>query len=80
MNEEEKKAYNYLEKYINWETLGERNLEGDIHTILNLIDKQQEKILELKEKLEKERALNVEALNTLKECIHKDRIRKLLGE
>ena len=44
MNEEEKQAYDYLEKYIEWETLGERNLEGDIKTILNLIDKQQKEI------------------------------------
>ncbi len=48
MSEEEKQAYNYLEKYIEWETLGERNLEGDIKTILNLIKKQQEKIEDLK--------------------------------
>jgi peptidoglycan hydrolase CwlO-like protein len=44
MNEEEKQAYNYLEKYIKWETLGERNLEGDIKTILDLIKKQQKEI------------------------------------
>lgn len=44
MNEEEKQAYNYLEKYIEWETSGERNLEGDIQTILNLIKKQQKEI------------------------------------
>lgn len=48
MNEEEKQAYNYLEKYIEWETLGERNLEGDIKTILELIKKQQNKIEDLK--------------------------------
>ncbi len=44
MNEEEKQAYDYLEKYIQWETFGERNLEGDIKTILNLVDKQQTEI------------------------------------
>lgn len=48
MNEEEKQAYNYLEKYIEWETLGERNLEGDIKTILDLIKKQQKEIEDLK--------------------------------
>ena len=48
MNEEEKQAYNYLEKYIEWETLGERNLEGDIKTILDLVKKQQNKIEDLK--------------------------------
>ena len=54
MNEEEKKAYNYLEKYINWETLGERNLEGDIKTILNLIEKQQKEIERLKDEYKRE--------------------------
>ena len=44
MNEEEKQAYNYLEKYIEWETFGERNLEEDIKTILNLIKKTKKKI------------------------------------
>jgi hypothetical protein len=48
MNEEEKQAYNYLEKYIEWETLGERNLEGDIKTILDLVKKQQNKLEYLK--------------------------------
>lgn len=49
MNKEEKEAYNYLEKYIKWETYGERNLERDIETILNLINKQQTEIEELLE-------------------------------
>lgn len=44
MTEEEKKAVEYLKKYINWETYGERNLEADIETVLNLIQKQQEEI------------------------------------
>lgn len=37
LSEEEKKAINYLTKYINWETFGERNLSADIETVLNLI-------------------------------------------
>ena len=41
MNEEEKKAVEYLEKYTKWETYGERNLEKDIITTLNLIEKLQ---------------------------------------
>lgn len=48
MSEEEKQAYNYLEKYIEWETLGKRNLEGDIKTILDLIKRQQKEIEDLK--------------------------------
>lgn len=49
MSEEEKQAYDYLEKYIEWETSGERNLEEDIKTILNLVNKQQKEIERLKE-------------------------------
>ena len=41
MTEEEKKAIEYLTKWVHWETAGERNLEGDIETALNLIKKQQ---------------------------------------
>ena len=41
MTEEEKKAIEYLTKWAAWETAGERNLEGDIETALNLIKKQQ---------------------------------------
>ena len=48
MNEEEKKAINYLTNYINWETFGERNLTADIKTVLNLVTKLQEENKELK--------------------------------
>lgn len=37
MNDEEKNALEYLEKYIMWETYGERNLELDIKTVVNLV-------------------------------------------
>lgn len=37
MNDEEKNALEYLEKYIIWETHGERNLELDIETVVNLV-------------------------------------------
>ena len=50
MSEEEKKAIEYLTKWVHWETAGERNLETDIETVLNLIDKQKEEIKEEKEK------------------------------
>lgn len=48
MNEEEKKAINYLTNYINWETCGERNLTDDIKTVLNLVSKLQKENEELK--------------------------------
>ena len=37
MSDEEKKALEYLEKYTRWETYGERNLEVDIETVVNLV-------------------------------------------
>lgn len=49
MNEKEKEAYNYLKKYINWETYGERNIEEEIKIILKLINKQQKEKEKLKE-------------------------------
>lgn len=44
-SEEEKEAIEYLRKYTQWETHGERSLETDILTVLNLIQKQ-EKIID----------------------------------
>ena len=49
MNEEEKRAIEYLDKYTKWETYGERNLEKDIMTALNLIEKLQKENEKLKE-------------------------------
>ena len=46
ISEEEKQAIEYLNKYINWETYGERSLETDIETVLNLIETQN-KMIEL---------------------------------
>ena len=50
MSDEEKKAIEYLNKYINWETAGERRLDKDIQTVLELINKQQSE-LEKKDKI-----------------------------
>lgn len=41
ISKEQKEAIEYLEKYTKWETYGERNLEKDIMTALNLIEKLQ---------------------------------------
>ena len=46
---EQKEAIEYLEKYTKWETYGERNLEKDIITTLNLVDKLQEENKKYKE-------------------------------
>lgn len=51
MTEEEEKAIDYLTKYINWETQGERLLEKDIGTALSLIKKLQKEVDILKNKV-----------------------------
>ena len=75
MNEEEKDAYNYLEKYIKWETYGERNLERDINTILNLINKQQKEI----EELNKENTRQQELIGNIHQK-WKDKIKEKIKE
>ena len=50
MKEKEKRAIEYLDKYTKWETYGERNLEKDIITVLNLIEKLQKENETLKER------------------------------
>lgn len=47
-SEEEKEAIEYLKKYTQWETHGERSLETDILTVLNLIQKQDKIINDIK--------------------------------
>lgn len=37
ITKEQKEAIEYLEKYTKWETYGERNLEKDIITVLELL-------------------------------------------
>lgn len=44
MNKEQKEAIEYLEKYTKWETYGERNLEKDIITVLELLKETQKKL------------------------------------
>ena len=48
ISKEQKEAIEYLEKYTKWETYGERNLEKDIVTTLNLLEKLQEENRRLK--------------------------------
>lgn len=44
MTKEQKEAIKYLEKYTKWETYGERNLEKDIMTVLELLKETQRKL------------------------------------
>ena len=41
ISKEQKEAIEYLEKYTKWETYGERNLEKDIITVLELLKETQ---------------------------------------
>ena len=43
-SKEQKEAIEYLEKYTKWETYGERNLEKDIMTVLELLKETQRKL------------------------------------
>ena len=44
ISKEQKEAIEYLEKYTKWETYGERNLEKDIITVLELLKETQRKL------------------------------------
>lgn len=44
ISKEQKEAIEYLEKYTKWETYGERNLEKDIITVLELLKEIQIKL------------------------------------
>lgn len=48
ITKEQIEAIEYLEKYTKWKTYGERNLEKDIVTTLNLLEKLQEENRRLK--------------------------------
>ena len=52
MTKEQKEAIEYLEKYTKWETYGERNLEKDIITVLELLKETQMKNETLEELLQ----------------------------
>ena len=72
MLSEEKKAIEYLTKYIHWETYGERSLETDIKIVLNLLDKKRKEIEELKQEKE---YLNCIIESDEDNYINKDKIR-----
>ena len=94
MNEEEKQAFEILkglefyeyEWYVRTDILvGHANetverVRKAIEIIVSLINKQQKQKEKLKKELRQERTMNIEALNTLKECIHKDKIKDLIKE
>lgn len=77
LSEEEKKAIEYLTKYIHWETAGERSLETDIETVLNLITKLQKENEILKRAFDKQTA---DMSNNLLELQQKDKQIDLMAE
>ena len=86
MNEEEKQAVknfeDLLKKHFEETSVTSANfLDGvkGIH-ILNIIQKQQKEIEKLKDELKEERNFSKSALETLKECVHKDKIKEKIEE
>lgn len=79
MNEEEEKSFKFL-KDLSQSGFNSRLLGKDeMKDIVNIIEKQQIEIKKLKDELREERNLNVEVLRTLKECVHKDRLKEIIN-
>ena len=90
LSEEEKKAIEYLTKYIHWETAGERSLETDIETVLNLITKLQKEneneirardlLAQLNETLKKEIKEKDKQIDLMAEVMFKNNTAQLIIE
>ena len=70
ITKEQKEAIEYLEKYTKWETYGERNLEKDIITVLELLRDLYNDNIRYEKELH----------NTLKYSISKEKIKKVIKE
>ncbi len=80
MNEEEIiKTLNYQLKMKDTDVYTPINYDA-IQGLLDLYTKQQKEIEKLKDKLNEERNFNKSALETLKECVHKDKIKEIKEE
>lgn len=82
ISKEQKEAIEYLEKYTKWETYGERNLEKDIITVINLVEKLQKENEELEEinnefEAEKNEAIRRYNFETISIKKVKDKLKKL---
>lgn len=71
---EQEEAIEYLEKYTKWETFGERNLEKDMITILNLVDKLQEENEELIEAYKSEKKMKNEYVKLYQDLLLKENV------
>lgn len=74
MTKEQEEAIEYLKKYTKWETFGERNLEKDIITILNLVDKLQEENEELTETYKSEKKMKNEYVKLYQDLLLKENV------
>lgn len=74
MTKEQEEAIEYLKNYTKWETYGERNLEKDIITILNLVDKLQEENAELVEAYKSEKKTKIEYVNLYQDLFLKENV------
>lgn len=74
MTKEQEEAIEYLKKYTKWETFGERNLEKDIITILNLVDKLQEENEELIETYKSEKKMKNEYVKLYQDLLLKENV------
>lgn len=86
ISKEQKDAIEYLEKYTKWETYGERNLEKDIITVLELLKEMQRKLEIVNDynywvQLAVDRGIELENLQNIKEnYISKQKIKDKLEE
>lgn len=78
MNEEENQAFKILHFY-NSEDYGTEELKKYIKIIVNLVEKQQKQIKILKDNLVEERAFCKSTLETLKNCVDKDYLHKMIS-
>ena len=77
MTLEEEKDIEYLRKYINFETKGERSLDKAIDTVLKALEEQQKEIEEIT--IENEN-LTLSQLDLTKRNISKDEIREKIKD
>lgn len=84
MNEEENQAIEFLKhslyEYEEIDASVMEYIDKNHKIIYKLILKQQKEIEKLKDELKEERNFNKSVLKTLKECVHKDKIRKRIKE
>lgn len=81
MNEEEKQAIEKLDYELTNSWVHNQGISKEtLKLFKDIIEKQQKEIEKLKDELKEERNFNKSALETLKECVHKDKIKEKIKE